>query len=196
MQINYGQPGYFDVQNKDKEIVAYSSKLEMLNKWVIDEYKDFYTRIQWITAGAISLSVPLLTNQRLENRQIFTFTLFNLTNFSFLSLSWISFVLSFISALYRNKVHPEYIHKTHLADWQKLHEEKLQIIVNTLSNQNTEEYREFVGKRNSVKNIYNDSVLWSKILWKANRFLGVLSQVFMTIGILFFVVFGITTLFK
>ena len=194
MIIEQNSADYLKVKNKDDEISRFSSKIEMLNKWVIDEYKDFYVRVQWITAGAISLSVPLLVNQKINLRHVLSVHNLQITNLSFLSLSWVALVLSFTLALYRNKLHPEYMHNTHLADWQKLHEEKLEIIVSILKDQNTDECREFLDKKSQVSKIVLGSIFWSKLLWKLTQSLGIVSQILMILGILSFVVFGLTTL--
>lgn len=196
VQIDTTNPEYFNVRNKDQEIAKFAPKLEMLNKWVIDEQKEFFGKVQWLSAGAISLSVPLLINQNIITVIIFSSKNFIFTNLLALSFSWGSFILAFLFALYRNKIHPEYLHRTHMADWQKLHEEKLEIIVQALQNQNTPEHSELVEKKNQVSKIKNESLFWKNFLWKIVRGLGIASQAFLILGILLFVVFGISTLFS
>lgn len=195
VQIDSVNPEYFNLINKEKEISNFTPKLEMLNKWVIDEQGEFFKRIQWLSAGAISLSVPLLINQNINKVTIFIYKNFQLTNLFVLSFSWISFVLSFLLALYRNKIHSEYIHRTHMFDWQKLHEDKVEIVVQALKNQNTN-YHEFIKKKNQVSKIKNKSLFWKFFLWKILKCLGWASQIFLILGILLFVVFGISTLYS
>lgn len=196
IQVDSDNKEYFNIINKDKEIGDFAQKLETLNKWVIDESKDFFLRLQWISTGAIALSVPLLSNQRISSHTIFSYKDFQFTNLLALAISWTCFILAFLFALYRNKIHPEYIHFVHMSDWQKLHEEKLEIIVKALKDQNSNEYGEFVRKKNRVEEIKNESLFKSKIMWTLIRGFAFISQIFLILGILLFVIFGISTLFS
>jgi hypothetical protein len=193
--INADNPEYLNIINKDKEISNFVPKLEMVNKWVIDELKEFFQRIQWISAGAISLSVPLLINQNIKKIKIFSYKNIIFDNYFVLSLSWISFILSFFFALYRNKLHPEYIHYFHLADWQRLNEEKLELSVKALNNKkNIDEKNQILKIKDDIHKFNEKTLKKKNCLWMILIIFEFLSQLFLIIGVLFFVIFGIITL--
>ncbi|MDP2838346.1 MAG: hypothetical protein Q8O53_03670 [Candidatus Moranbacteria bacterium] len=183
-------PEYANIQNKQAQVNEFIPKLESVNKWVIDEYREFYKRVQWISAGAISLSVPLLTSKELKTATIGSYQEFHFTNLLLLALAWTFFIFAFLLSLYRNKFHPEYLHSHTLCGWQKVNMEMEEVRSKIFQEDKT-----LKDSAEEIRIIEEKQRKKTDTIWNRLTFFSVMSQFFLISGIVSFAVFGIATLF-